>query len=267
VGTGQRLRGKNALVFGAAGSIGSVVAKEMAAEGAHVYISGRSRPRLDAVAECIAAVGGDARVAVVDAEDAGAVDAYVDGVAKEAGTIDVVFNAMGPRVAAYGNGKPAMQLTVDEFMLPLATLIKSQFITSRAAARHMVVQRSGAIILVTGSPARPHGPGTTGIGTAFGAIENFTRSLAQEVSPQGVRVVCVRTAAMPETRTIRETAELLSAAMHVSEEQVLGRLANMTLLKVSPSIADTARAAVFAASDDARMMTGTVLNVSAGAVD
>src|SRR5713101_2662047 len=112
------LKGKHAVVFGAAGSIGTVVATQFAAEG------------------------GLAHVAIVDAEDPTAVDGYVDGVAREAGSIDVVFNLIGPRAKDYGNGKPAMRSSVDEFMVPLTMLMRSQFITSRAAARHMVEQRS-----------------------------------------------------------------------------------------------------------------------------
>ena len=130
----------------------------------------------------------------------------------------------------------------------------------------MVEQRSGVILFVTGSPARPHTPGATAIGAAFGAIENFTRNLAQDVSPCGVRVICVRTAATPETRTIQELQASMTAAMNIPQEQVFKTLADMTLLKVSPTIGDMARTAVFAASDHARMMTGTVLNASAGAV-
>ena len=263
--TAQPLKGKHAVVFGAAGSFGSAVAKEFAAEGADVYLSGRSKSSLEAVAAHITADGGRAHVAVVDAEDATAVDAYVDGIAKEAGTIDVVFNAVGPRLKDYGGGKSAMELTVDEFMVPLTRLVRSQFITSRAAARHMVEQRSGVIIFVTGSPARPHGPGATAIGAAFGAIENLTRNLAQDISPSGVRVVCLRTAATPETRTIQDLRAAMTAAMNIPDEQVLRTLADMTLLKVSPTVPDMARAAAFVASDHARMMTGTVLNASAGA--
>jgi len=66
----------------------------------------------------------------------------------------------------------------------------------------MIEQRSGVILFATGSFARPHTAGATAIGAAFGAIENLTRNLAHDVSPCGVRVVCVRTAATPETRTI-----------------------------------------------------------------
>ena len=262
----QMLKGKHALIFGAGGSFGSVVAREFAAEGADVFLSGRSRSSVEAVANQIAAESGTAHVAVIDAEDPDAVDAYIGSIAKEAGSIDVVFNLIGPRLTEYGGGKPATQLSVEEFMAPLVTLVKSQFITSRAAARYMLDQRSGVILFVTGSPARPHTPGATAIGAAFGAIENFTRNLAQDVSPCGVRVVCVRTAATPETRTIQELQASMTAAMNIPPEQVFKTLADMTLLKLSPTIADLAKTAAFAASDNARMMTGTVLNSSAGAV-
>jgi NAD(P)-dependent dehydrogenase (short-subunit alcohol dehydrogenase family) len=260
----QMLKGKHAVLLGAGGSFGSAVAREFSAEGAEVFLSGRSSSSVEDLATQITADGGAAHAAVIDAEDAVAVDAYIDGIANQAGSIDIVFNLIGPRLTEYGGGKPATQLSVDEFMAPLLRLVKSQFITSRAAARHMVEQRSGVILFVTGSPARPHTPGATAIGAAFGAIENLTRNLAQDISPCGVRVVCVRTAATPETRTIQELQASMSAAMNIPQEQVFRTLADMTLLKVSPTIADMARAAAFAASDNARMMTGTVLNSSAG---
>jgi hypothetical protein len=71
---------------------------------------------------------------------------------------------------------------------------------------------------------------------------------------------------MPDTRTIRDTAAVIASRIDASREQALATLANLTLLKVSPRVADTAKAAVFLASDRARMMTGTVLNASAGVV-
>jgi 3-oxoacyl-[acyl-carrier protein] reductase len=77
-------------------------------------------------------------------------------------------------VGEYGNGKHATDLTIEQFMLPLTTIVKSQFVSARAAARHMVKQHSGVIIFLTGSPARGHVEGTTAIGTAFGAIESLS---------------------------------------------------------------------------------------------
>jgi NAD(P)-dependent dehydrogenase (short-subunit alcohol dehydrogenase family) len=105
----------------------------------------------------------------------------------------------GPRISEYGNGKPAVDLPVAEF-LAAQTVLTSQFITARGAAQRMIPQGSGVIIFLTGSRARPHLPGSSGIGAAFGGIENLTRTMALELSGTGVRVVCLRTAANPDTR-------------------------------------------------------------------
>ena len=203
---------------------------------------------------------------MIDALDGPAVDDYIEAVVQQAGSLDIEFNATGPRVSEYGNGKPAADLPIGEFMLAVDTVLQSQFITARAAARQMLRQGSGVIIFLTGSPARPHGPGTSGIGAAFGAVENLTRTMAIELGPAGVRVVCLRTAANPDTRTIQDTTDVIAKMMNITSDQATASLAEGTMLKLSPRTSDTARAAAFLASDRARMMTGTVLNSSAGAV-
>src|SRR5262249_49096010 len=261
----QLLKGKHAVVFGAGGSIGAAVAKEFAAEGPQAFLAGRTRSNVEGVAQQIAATGGRAHAAVTDALDDGAVNEYIDSVVRHAGTIDVVFSAVGPLVHEYGNTKSATELTIDEFMLPLTTVGKSQFITARAAARHMVKQREGVIIFLTGSPARGHVAGATAIGTAFGAIESLTENLAIEVSPSGVRVVCLRTTANTDSRTIQDTMDALAGRMKITKDQAIAQIANVNFLRVPASVSDTARAAVLLASDRARMMTGTVVNATAGA--
>jgi 3-oxoacyl-[acyl-carrier protein] reductase len=257
------LQDKRAVVFGAGGSIGAAVARRFAAEGAEAFLAGRTESTLDAVTRQITAAGGRASYAVVDALDDSAVDKYLDQVLDRAGGIDVEFNATGPRVAAYGNGKPAVDLPVKEFTVAQAVLT-SQFITARCAARRMARQGSGVIIFLTGSPARPHGPGTSGIGAAFAGIENLTRTMALELSGTGVRVVCLRTAANPDTRTIQDTAKTIGKMANLSSEQVLASLAQSTMLKVSPHTNDTADGAALLASDGAAMLTGTVHNATAG---
>jgi 3-oxoacyl-[acyl-carrier protein] reductase len=260
------LEGKHAVIFGASGSIGSAVAKEFASQGAEVFVAGRTRHAVEAVADEITATGGRAHPEVIDALDGPAVEDYVASVVKQVDILDIEFNATGPRISEYGNGKPAVALTASEFMTPVETVLRSQFLTAQAAARHMVAQGSGAIIFLTGSPAKPHTAGTSGIGAAFGAVENLTRTLALEVGSSGVRVVCLRTAANPDSRTIQDTTKVIAEMMGISPDQAAATLAQSTLLKVSPNTADTARAAVLLASDQAAMMTGAVLNVSAGAV-
>jgi NAD(P)-dependent dehydrogenase (short-subunit alcohol dehydrogenase family) len=259
------LKGKNAVIFGAGGSIGSAVAREFAAEGANLFLAGRTRSNLEAVASQITSSGGQASTATVDALDDAAVNRYIGDVAKQAGKIDIVLDATGPLVEEYGNGKTAVELTIDEFMTPLTTVVKSHFITARAVARRMVDQRSGVIIFVTGSPARGHVPGATAIGAAFGAIETLTEDLAVEISPFGVRVVCLRTLANTDSRSILQTMDALARRTNVPRDQLVAGIAESNFLKVPATVADTANAAVLIASDRARMLTGTVVNATAGA--
>jgi 3-oxoacyl-[acyl-carrier protein] reductase len=265
MGKGPILEGKQAVVFGAGGSIGAAVAKGFAAEGAEVFLAGRTQSNIEEVAKEITAAGGRAHTAVIDALDDAAVGEYIDGVVKQTGTIDIVFNATGPLAREYGNGKHAVDLAIEEFMVPLKTVVKSQFITARAAARHMVKQHSGVIILLTGSPARGHVEGATAIGAAFGAIESLTENVAVEVGPAGVRVVCLRTTANIDSRTIQQTMDALISRVNITKDQAIARMANLNFLKVPASVSDTAKAAVLLASDRARMMTATVVNSTAGA--
>jgi NAD(P)-dependent dehydrogenase (short-subunit alcohol dehydrogenase family) len=257
------LQGKRALIFGAGGSIGAATAKLFAREGAEVYLSGRNFESVRHVANDVTAAGGKATAAVVDAEDATQVADYVDGIAGE-GAIDVVFNAIGPRIGTYRNGAPAIELPADAFMVPLNTLVKSQFITSQAAARHMVKQGSGVIIFLTGSPARGHVRGATAIGAAFGAIETFMENLAFELGPSGVRSVCVRITANVDSRTIEETMQVLESRMGGAREDSIARLAAADFLNTPMRVDDTARVIAFVASDNARLFTATVVNSSAG---
>lgn len=259
------LKGKHAAVFGAGGSIGAAVATEFAAEGAEVYLAGRTKSHLNDVAQHIASAGGTAHVAELDALDDIAVSAYLSDIAKESGSIDVVVNTTGPLAAEYGNTRPAVDLSVEEFMLPATTVLKSNFITAQAAARQMVNQHSGVILFITGSPARGHVPGASAIGAAFGALENLTENLAIEVGPLGVRVVCLRTLANVDSRSIQDTMSFVTSALNITHDQAIAQIESSNFLKRKAGVADTAKAAVFLASDAARMMTATVLNATAGA--
>ena len=149
------LRGKIGVVFGARGSIGAAVAKEFAAAGAEVFLSGRIQSNVEALAKQIKTEGGCVHAAAVDALDDKAVNEYRDRIVEQTGRADIVFNATGPLTKEYGNGKKRWDLTIEEFMVPARTILKSQFITARASARHMLRQHSGVIIFLTGSPAWP----------------------------------------------------------------------------------------------------------------
>jgi NAD(P)-dependent dehydrogenase (short-subunit alcohol dehydrogenase family) len=256
---------KRAVIFGAGGAVGSTVAREFAAQGATVFLSGRRRSAVEQVVTDIQRSGGSAHAAEVDALDEQAVQAYLAGVAQEAGSIDIVLNATGPQPKNYGNGTDTLELPLEQFLLPLTTLVPSQFITARAAARHMVRQRAGAILFITAVPA--HGsPNSSAVGSAFGAMETLLRCLAMDLGPAGVRVVGIRSGAMVDTRTIQQSVERVAQALGISEAQVVSRFEQATLLKRLPTVTDTARLAAFLASDSARTITGAIVNASSGSV-
>ena len=98
------LKNKRAVIFGAGGAIGQAVAKEFAAQGATAFLSGRRLAAIEQVAQEIHQDGGVAYAAQVDALDEQAVQAYLDLVAHEAGSIDIHLNATGPQPKDFGNG-------------------------------------------------------------------------------------------------------------------------------------------------------------------
>ena len=104
----QILKGKRAVIFGAGGSIGAAVAREFASEGAEVFLSGRTKSNLEALAKQITADGGGAQTEVVDVLDDAAVNQYLGGLVKQAGKIDIILDAAGPLAREYGNGKNAI---------------------------------------------------------------------------------------------------------------------------------------------------------------
>ena len=257
------LEGKRTIVLGASGSIGSAVAIELSAAGAEVVLAGRNRTKLDDLAARIRATRGRAHVEEVDALDDAAVCALMAKYGKDG--LDVVFGAIGPLATDYGVNKYATELTIDEFMLPLTTVVRSQFIMARAAARVMKRQRSGLIIFLTGSPARGHAAGSTAIGTAFGAIESLMENLAIELGPTGVRTVCLRTTANTDSRTIQSVMDDAATATGRTKEQLIAGIANMNVLKRPATVHDTAKAVVLLASDYGAMLSATTVNFTAGA--
>ena len=129
------LQNKHAIIFGASGAIGQAVAKEFAQEGATVFLSGRRLAAVEQVAASIQKDGGIAYAAEVDALDEQAVQTYLDRVAQEAGSIDILLNVTGPQAKDYGEGTSTLELPLEQFLMPLSTMVPSQFITARPLAR------------------------------------------------------------------------------------------------------------------------------------
>ncbi len=256
------LEGKNAIIYGAAGGLGSGVARTFAREGARVFVTGRTRETLDALVGEITHAGGKAEAAVVDALDEGAVDEHARGVVSRAGSLDVSFNLI-----SRGDVQriPLVDMTTDDLTRATITGLSASFNTARAAARLMSEQGAGVILHLTSGSARGGAPMMGSTGPADAASEALMRYLAVETGPHAVRVLGINTAGVPETLT-REKLEAVGGETTPSPEQVDQMIAGMTMLRCTPRLAEVADVAAFLASDRARAMTATIVNVSCGLI-
>jgi 3-oxoacyl-[acyl-carrier protein] reductase len=261
------LENKNAVIYGGGGAVGGAVARVFAREGARVFIAGRTQERLDAVAADIAAAGGKAETAEVDAMDERAVNQHADNLAVTAGHIEIAVNAVGiPHV----QGTPFAELSYEDYAHPITAYARTNFLTAKAVARHMAKQGSGVILLVAPGPgARMSGRGFLGNGVSAAAVEALSRILAGELGPSGIRVNCLRPHAIPEAVATSHTGQLFDGMAGLSgltTEAWLSVLAGTTLLARLPTLAEVAEYAAFVASDRASAMTGAIANLTSGAL-
>jgi NAD(P)-dependent dehydrogenase (short-subunit alcohol dehydrogenase family) len=260
----NRLESKVAVIYGD-GGVGSAVAKEFAKEGAHVYLAGRTPAKLEAIAREILANGGVVETETIDALNEKQVEDHLSRLLLKAGRIDISFNAVGlPQTGHQGIGFTA--LTLENYLYPITYYSQTHFITARAAARRMITQKDGVILMNTPSPSRISVPFMGGMPATWSAVEALSRTIAAECGPYGVRSVCILTSAMPDTPLIDEVYSLHAKAHGLDFKQFHAGMEGRTHTKRLTSIRDLATAAVFAASDEGKSLTGTILNITAGLV-
>ena len=148
-----------------------------------------------------------------------------------------------------------MEISVEDFLQPITTAMRTQFLTTRAAARHMVRRGSG-VILAFGGDGPQTLPGLGGFKVALDAIEGLRRQWACELGPHGIRVVTLKTGGVPESIPVGDPGR----------DAITASIQEATLLKRAATLADVGNVAAFVASDQARTMTATEVNISCGAL-
>ena len=247
------LENKNAVIYGAGGSIGGAVARAFAREGARVHLAGRTLGSLEEVAEEIRAAGGTAETTQVDALDETSVDEHADAVADGAGGIDVCLNAISLEDV---HGTPLVEMSLEVFERPIRNAVRTTFLTARAAARHMIRQGSGVILTFGGGggrdPIRDYFIG--GFQVALGAIDFLRRQLATELGPHGIRVVTLESGGVLDA--IPEDYE--------GRDRIVEMIVGATMLGRAATLDDVGNVAAFAVSDQARAITGSSINITCG---
>lgn len=268
------LTGKITIVYGGGGVIGGAIARAFADEGAGVHLAGRTRSKLEAVADVVAKSGGPGgvgSVAEVDVLDEAAVTRHAAGVAAEAGGVDVVVDAVG---FVHVQGTPLEELSGDDFQSPIRDHTQAWFHVAKAAAPHLVARGGGVLLALTTPGGQRAFPGVLGFGAACAAVESMTRHLAAELSPRGVRVLALMPDALPEAVAAGSHSREVFAPGAAAAGQTVDQMADAmlsggnddALLRRWPSVDQVARTAAFVASDGAGAMTGQVVNLTSGSL-
>lgn len=212
-----------------------------------MFLAGRTRATLDAVAADITAAGGRAEAAVVDALDEEAVEAHLAAVVARTGAVDVSFNLINRGDV---QGVPLVDLTADDLLRAVDNGLRSSFLTAWAAARRMSARGSGVILHLNSGSGQGAAPGMGSTGPADAAVETFMRYLAAETGAAGVRVCGIWTAGVAETLT-KEKLVAVAGEDAPDPRTALDAIASMSVLRRTPRVADVASVAAFLASDRA----------------
>jgi NAD(P)-dependent dehydrogenase (short-subunit alcohol dehydrogenase family) len=241
-----RLDGQVALVTGGGNGIGRATCHAFAQAGAKVAVSDVDQPAAEQVA---AEIGGGAHR--LDVADEQQVRDVVAAVAGRHGRLDILVNNAG-----LGARVPTVELATERWRQVLAVNVDGGFFCAREAGRHMLTAGRGAVVNVAsimGLVGGAHYPNLA-YHTAKGAVVNFTRALACEWAPHGVRVNAVA----PTFARTRLTEPLLA------DEAMAARLMQDTPMGRFALPEEVAAAILFLASDAAAMITGVTLPVDGG---
>lgn len=241
----QTLKGEIALVTGASRGIGAAIADRLAALGATVFGTATTESGAQAIGERLAAHGGHGRV--LNVTDPAAIEALIDGIAKETGAVSLLVNNAG-----ITRDQLLMRMKEEDWSAIIETNLTSVFRTSKAVMRGMMKARKGRIISIASVVGVTGNPGQANYAASKAGMIGFSKALAQEVASRGITVNCVAPGFIESAMTDvlpQEQKDKLNGAIP------LGRMG---------SGADIAAAVVYLASGEGGYVTGQTLHVNGG---
>jgi NAD(P)-dependent dehydrogenase (short-subunit alcohol dehydrogenase family) len=246
----MRLAGRVAIVTGAGRGIGHGVALGLAREGADLVLVSRTAPELEALAAEIEGLGRSAIVALADVREPQAVQAAVDAAVERFGQVDVLVNSAGiPMVS------PTTELSLEDWHRAIDINLTGTFLFCQAAGKVMLKQQRGSIINIGSIHSFQGIPMRAAYAASKGGVLQFTRSLAMEWAPHGVRVNCISPGWI---RTPLQ--DQLVAAGKLDRAPIVAR----TPIRRMGEVEDLVGPVVFLASDESSFVVGEQMVVDGG---
>jgi 3-oxoacyl-[acyl-carrier protein] reductase len=245
------LAGKVAVVTGGSRGIGAATARALAANGAKVAIVGRDHEALAAVSAGIEADGGLALAVRADTTVEGDLHGLARKVLEELGPADI----LAPFAGGSGLPVPTDEETAAHWREVIETDLSSTFLTINTFLPAMIERHRGAIVTMSSAAARQAARSNAAYAAAKAGVIAFTRHLANEVAPRGIRVNCVAPSAIENERLRTWT----------TEDQRRELAASFPLRRIGRP-EDVAAATLFLASDASSWITGITLDVAGGKI-
>ena len=247
------LRSRVALVTGSSRGIGAAVATRFARAGAHVVVHGRDAEAVEAVRARISWEGGKVDAVTADLTRFDEVEAMREYVEAACGPIDILVANAGGNPVPPG---PIELIEERDWRAAVDTNLTATFLTVKSVLPGMKERGRGSIVTVSSAAARrPNSRSPVAYAAAKAGIELFTKDLAAQAGPSGVRANCIAPETIMTERNQRNIPEDVQRALIA--DHPLRRLG-------TPE--DVAEAALYLASDTASWVTGIVLDVAGGAV-
>jgi 3-oxoacyl-[acyl-carrier protein] reductase len=244
-----RLDGRVAIVTGGGGGLGSGICAALAAAGAAVVVTGRTREKLDRVAAGIVAAGGRALAIEVDIADRQSVAAMTERVVSELGSVDILVNN-----AAVYHRKPWTEITEADWDQVLDTNLKGYYLCARAAYPALKASGRGRVINVASITFFGGVPFQLDYVASKGGIVGFTRALAREVGPDGITVNTLSPGAFPTD------AEKIHPDLENYNREILAAQS----IKRRGTPEDVGHLVTFLAGDGASFITGQLIQIDGG---
>lgn len=261
----ENLKDKVAVVFAASGEIAGAVAQAFSKHGAKVYVTARNLDAVKALTQEIKANGGNAEAAKVDALNETEIDNFLKKVVADNGKLDIIFNGIAVDYSEMGGRPAATVATLEQFMAPMQKICGSQFLTSRVAAKYMMQTNSGGTILhLTAAASRSKIPNLSGFSAACAAVEGLTRVMAAEWGGDNIKVICICSGALMETKRIDGWIDAHAKNTGVPREQIVARYKAFDILRTSPTLKQVGETAAFLASEPGVAFNSHIVDVDCG---